>query len=705
MVIGFDNWSISAPLGWNGQKLVVKKDTVIDKKIFSRGKIVLIVYETKNDNVYSIYNSVSLDNGENFLNTVEIQKTEKKQNYLYNPHAAVSSTGIIYIMWQEMGQDSKMVLMFSISADYGATWSKPDTVKVNSVNNMVPYSFYDYKDNLHIFFHSSDNEVFKLIHAISSNGHKFDEASDVTSFNGDIRGSFSPSIVFSKNNIFIAYQAKSMSNNILTDDIYFIKSADNGINWSKLVRITESTSNDVSPSIVINNDTIYCVYSNNENNNWELLLLKGEQGGSIWTKPVKVLNTNTNCFYPSITSISDKIYIFWYDNREGLYKINAKQFDIKENKFYKEVILSENSVPAVKPSAVYSSNSIICSWIEDGSIFIKKTDNSAAPPELTSSTHPAGQWSEFSDAEVAWDNVKDDSEVSGYAVVVNREKNYDPAIVNVAPSVTNYKIPFLEDGVTYFHIRTVDKAGNMSRTVHYPLMVSKNPLPIPNIVSDTHPEGKGIDDRDVSLTWDIDNIERLKGFEYSLTKNSSAVPEKFTDKNDINFKKLDDGRYFFSLRAVDKTGNPGRIATYEIIVGKADNLDNSVYSQIASQEKQVTDEKKDANAAVVTALINKPLKKIVEIDEPATTVNNEDIPKDDNINSEIKIPVVDVYSSVFTSKLNNLLTKVNDKIYITLFSVLFIVINSFLGLGSVKAIFFVKRINFRIKSAFQLILS
>ena len=54
---------------------------------------------------------------------------------------------------------------------------------------------------------------------------------------------------------------------------------------------------------------------------------------------------------------------------------------------------------------------------------------------------------------------------------------------NLEGNVRTYRIPDLDDGVSYFHIRAVDGAGNYSRTVHFPLQVSRNPLAGPLVVS------------------------------------------------------------------------------------------------------------------------------------------------------------------------------------------------------------------------------
>src|SRR5208337_2823099 len=110
------------------------------------------------------------------------------------------------------------------------------------------------------------------------------------------------------------------------------------------------------------------------------------------------------------------------------------------------------------------------------------------PPVVTSRTHPEGQWSKNTDAIVEWTKPVDDSGIVGYATLVDKNPDTNPSIQNLRYSASRSYVNNLDDGITYFHIRAIDGAGNMSRTVHYKLQVSSNPLAMPVIVSPTHPE-------------------------------------------------------------------------------------------------------------------------------------------------------------------------------------------------------------------------
>jgi len=135
-------------------------------------------------------------------------------------------------------------------------------------------------------------------------------------------------------------------------------------------------------------------------------------------------------------------------------------------------------------------------------------------------------------------------------------------------------LPGLLDGVTYFHIRAIDGAGNFSRTIHYKVQVSANPLPMPVVVSPTHPQGKKGPATAPVLKWAVDDRERLKGFVYSISKDSATYPRKFTTDFEKTFRDLKEGAYFFSISAIDRTNQKSQIADYYFLVGEAKGLDS-----------------------------------------------------------------------------------------------------------------------------------
>lgn len=574
---------VTSPIGWD-KDFYISPYRMIAKNVelTSKGNLIVAVYEGKEGKVSGVYASISFNGGKKFLSPVRIAVVSSEIQL--KPHAAISGDGHIAVVWQNLvGEDKSSRIFYTISTDMGASWSKSNRLFLPSEIELIPRIFYDDKNLIHIFYNAFTKGSFNLYHMVSNNEELFTPPQRLVHLSKDLRGAFFPAICFSGENIFIVWQGKGEDKGVLSDSLFFIRSTNYGNSWSFMKKITSSLANDASPSIILFKDILYLVYQNNDHKNWSIMLKKGYENGSKWEKdPIEISTTKNDCFSPHIVSTdNDEVIIIWHDARERKQNIFGRKFSILENRLLSEVMLSTGRSPAKKPVAISLGNKVIVLWEENGRIVSKFSDTYVEPPTLFSRTHPENIWSRSLQAVIEWEPPKDESGIVAYAVITNRLLDFNPTIENVGPSIKSMKIPNLDDGIVYFHIRAIDGAGNFSRTIHYKIQVSGNPPPIPFVFSSTHPEGQEGGLNLAQFEWSIDERERVKGFLYNITKNTFKDPDIFT----VNFKKtfydLQDGRYFFNIRSVDKTNAHSKIASYEFIVGRAEEIDSSFYEKIA----------------------------------------------------------------------------------------------------------------------------
>jgi hypothetical protein len=107
-------------------------------------------------------------------------------------------------------------------------------------------------------------------------------------------------------------------------------------------------------------------------------------------------------------------------------------------------------------------------WSADkvwGAIYIDT--HAPANPAITSSTHTPGVWSNNPDIALNWSGAADGtgSGVSGYSILFSSFSTIEP---DTTADTTNTSGVFNRpDGTMYFHLRTVDAAGNWSAAVHF----------------------------------------------------------------------------------------------------------------------------------------------------------------------------------------------------------------------------------------------
>ncbi len=578
----------TSPVGWEKSFFISPYNLrAVNISMSSRGNYIASVFQGEEKGQKGIYVSVSFNGGTEFLPPVKISDIDSTIET--RPHAAIAGNGHLAVVWHNLpsGDISSRIFM-AISTDMGATWSQPRQLKFDTDMELLPRAFYDDRGILHLFYHAYREGAVQVFHAYSGDEKVFEDAEPITEMGKKMRGAFFPSIYFKKDNVFIVWQGKGEEGGALSDDLYFTRSTNYGRSWRSPERITRSSANDAAPSLLMHNNTLYCAYQNNEGKNWSIMLARGYERGDEWDAvPLKVSTTNVNCYTPRLVSSADnELVVFWYDNRERSNNIYARKYSIIDNKLLNEVRVSEGRASSWHPDAVSVGRRVVVHWQQSDRVMAKYTDISVMPPRVYSSTHPEDRWSRDGSAIIRWSSPRDESGIAGYATITNDLPYFNPTVQNLEPNLTRMVLPELSDGVTYFHIRAVDGAGNYSRTIHYPLKVSRSPLPLPEVESPTHAEGKAVQNDDPVLTWAVAEGRRTKGYLYSLAKDSVEDPANFTTDNRVSFKNLSPGRYFFTVRGVDKTNRPGRTASYELVVGRAEKVDTDYYRRLAQKLDQ-----------------------------------------------------------------------------------------------------------------------
>ena len=575
------------PVGWDRMRTIspsglAAKHADVDRQ----GNLIAAVFEGLSDGNSRIYISFSFNGGNSFSEPIRLAEFKSKINN--NPRVAISNQGEIYVTWYLLSDDESTSQIYCISSkDMGANWSKPGIVTFGMQMEMLPEPLFDERGVLHIFFTSYKDNIFNLFHAARDDENTFNKPNQVLRISGNMKGSFFPAIKSIKNNIIVVCQGKESN---FSDHLFFTSSDNYGKSWSGVDKITTGRSNHQSPAIEIYDDIIYLVYMNNNDRNWAIEMLRGYTLGKRWdTEPVKISSTNVNCYSPNIVASSDReLFISWHDLREGESKIFYRSYSIKEKELLKESKLSVKQQQARNPIGINTGTRLMLLWEEGNRIVENSSDNYVPVPVVSASSHPEDDWSRESAAIIKWTKPFDESGIIGYATMIDKNPYTDPVIQTQTGDATSMYVGGLDDGVTFFHIRAIDGAGNMSRTVHYRLQVSSNPLSMPVVVSTTHPENKKSDLNDAVFKWAINDSRRLKGFLYSFSKDVAYKPEKFIQDFEIKFDNLESGVYYFNIASVSATNQISRVTTYCFIVSEG-VIDQDYLNKIANMDYKFRD--------------------------------------------------------------------------------------------------------------------
>ena len=193
-----------------------------------------------------------------------------------------------------------------------------------------------------------------------------------------------------------------------------------------------------------------------------------------------------------------------------------------------------------------------------------------APASVASSSHTPGTPSANRNVSVTWPAGTDTlSGVAGYATVFNQSAT-DPAGAAVTSTAASATSAALGDGNWWFHVRTIDRAGNASTDRSYGAFVIDGTGPAaPQISSSTHGQDTWSASRSASFTWPTPgDANPVTGYSVVLNQTPMADPDITADTANGSWSEpnVGDGEWWLHVRGVDSLGNWGATGHYRVRV-------------------------------------------------------------------------------------------------------------------------------------------
>lgn len=232
------------------------------------------------------------------------------------------------------------------------------------------------------------------------------------------------------------------------------------------------------------------------------------------------------------------------------------------------------TVPAIDSTTVTvrataSDGSLTADDSSDGTFTVDSTaPTDPADVQTTSHTSPSSNstidmaWTATGSAPGATD---EGSGVDGYSYTFSNAPAERPDdLKDIEESSTGISESVLSDGSWYFHLRTVDNAGNWTSTVHVgPMVVDTTPPTDPTPSSTSHTTFSWSQDASVDVTWSgaTDETSGVDGFytEWNTsadTIDGPVVKEYAADDSSETSPELSDGdNHYFHIATVDVAGN------------------------------------------------------------------------------------------------------------------------------------------------------
>lgn len=279
--------------------------------IASQGNYVYISWtESKNGN-NEIYFRRSTDGGNNFLPELRLTNNIKNSDY---SSIAVDGNNL-YIIWMD-DRDNNNEIFLKKSTDFGFSWGNDIKLTNNSANSMYP-SIAVNGTNIHVVWSDNRDQNTEIYYKVSTDG-------GINWFNDnrltyDITNSVIPSIALNENIIYVVWTDERD----FVEQIYFKRSTDNGATWSNDIRLTNTNYAASEPNVCVSSNNIHIVWEDTRNlyPNFDIYYKRSTDYGTTWTNEVKINSSIGSSRFPFVTFSNNYIYAIWHNNRTGNWEI------------------------------------------------------------------------------------------------------------------------------------------------------------------------------------------------------------------------------------------------------------------------------------------------------------------------------------------------------------------------------------------------
>ncbi len=182
-------------------------------------------------------------------------------------------------------------------------------------------------------------------------------------------------------------------------------------------------------------------------------------------------------------------------------------------------------------------------------------------PTFKSSAPSANTWTNNNTFTVSWNAGTDSkSGVAGYSYILDTSPSTEPdnAVETADTLFTSSQLP---DGSHYFHIRTVDNAGNVSTTLHIgPFKLDTVSPAAPTFKSSDVPAQTWTNSTGITVSWNpgLDSGSGVAGYSCIFDTFSSSNPDSTVDTagTQITGSSFSDGTdHYLHVRTLDNAGN------------------------------------------------------------------------------------------------------------------------------------------------------
>jgi gliding motility-associated-like protein len=323
----------------------------------------------------------------------------------------------------------------------------------------------------------------------------------------------------------------------------------------------------------------YWEKGNNMNGNYIFLLyVNSKLMDEVKVKVQWIIMLNSASHQPGVWSQNNVVDIQWEPEPEEIREIQGYSIAWDNSEFgspdlqidIPPEITSIKSDPLPDGNNHYfhiNSTDGVNYWSPSASIgpFYIDTNPPGSVKDIASDSHQIGKWSKDNIIKLHWNPSEDAmSGLKGYSILWDGSPGTIPDDkIDISAQVTLLASQPLSDGKHYFHIRSVDIAGNWSDSVVHigPFLIDTlPPNNVTSLASNSHVIGKWSNNDTVAVNWNpaLDETSGIEGYSIILDNLPDTIPNESINLDGVSSTiiKLKSGKdNYFHIRGVDKADN------------------------------------------------------------------------------------------------------------------------------------------------------
>lgn len=263
-----------------------------------------------NMGIFDIFYKRSLNGGDTWSG---ITRMTWSPSWSITPSIAADSGTGIHVVWRD-SRSYKVNIFYKKSTNSGGTWSGITQLTWTSTISSYPSIAIDTGGRIHMVWQDQKSGNTEIFYKRSTNGGN--SWSATTRLSWSAGNSNRPFIAADPGGgIHVAWPDDTPGNK----EIYYKRSANGGVTWSALTRLTWNSGDSISPSIAAYSSIgIVIAWEDDTPGKGEIFSKRSTDGGATWTGFARLTWNTENSTHPSIAADTGAgIHLAWHNYLSG----------------------------------------------------------------------------------------------------------------------------------------------------------------------------------------------------------------------------------------------------------------------------------------------------------------------------------------------------------------------------------------------------